>query len=297
MKTTNLEGLNESELQWITRRDISELQALVDERGQHYRRKEIDKPDGGSRALHIPSDQLKEVQKRLNRKLFQTLRPHSATACVPERGVRWALEQHAPMPHLYHGDISSFFPSTSRDRVLRRLRRLRVREPLDALLADLVTVDDQLPQGAPTSVAIGDIVLFPLDVRIDGLAKNNGLQYTRYIDDIALSGGRRVHGRYSGYVEDYADVEGWDLNEKGGRYGPDERQELLGAVINLKPNVSKEYYSDLRSVLRLAARGRIELTSEQLEKLESQVQWVRHLNPEGAEHLIELLSQIPSVGN
>ena len=85
--------------------------------------------------------------------------------------------------------------------------------------------------------------------------------------------------------------EGWKLNDKGGVVGPDQRHTLLGAVGNQKPNVSREYFGEIRSFLRLVARGRRKLNLEDFEKLEAKVRWVLSVNPERDRVLGPLLAE------
>ena len=152
-------------------------------------------------------------------------------------------------------DIKDFFPSVTELSVVEGLTRLGACDMIAMVLKDLVMLPTGLPQGAPTSVAVADIVLFPVDIRLGGLATKQGLTYTRYIDDLTFSGGQRVV-RYQKVAHKIVTELGWELNAKGGVVGHGQRHTLLGAVVNYKPNVCGEYYREVRSYLRLIARGR-----------------------------------------
>ena len=224
------------------------------------------------------------VQRGLLRSLLDArLTPHSASACVRGRGAVWMMRRHQRHPFLLSLDIRDFFPNVSRSRVASRLAHLGLGDA--ELMASLVTVDDELPQGAPTSVAIGDIALYPLDCRIAGLARAEGLVYSRYVDDLVVSGGRRVRDRFQEVIMRFATEERWELNDKGGLAGPGERHTVLQAVVNTKPNVSRSYYRELRSCLRLVERGRIQPTSGELNRLTSQVSWIIQVNPDREQEL------------
>jgi RNA-directed DNA polymerase len=72
-----------------------------------------------------------------------------------------------------------------------------------------------LPQGAPTSAALANLAAFGLDRRLAGLASRLGARYTRYADDLALSGGRELKGRASrigSFVAEIARDEGFRVN-------------------------------------------------------------------------------------
>ena len=268
------------------------LRALANHPPAHYQRRTHYGRNGKRRILTIPSPELRRVQRCVLRNLLDSLTPHRAAACVRKRGAVWMMHRHKRHPFLLNLDIQDFFPSVSRSRVAAGLSRLGLRDA--ELLSALVTVNDELPQGAPTSVAIGDIALFPLDVRIAGLARAEGLVYSRYVDDLAVSGGSRIRDRFQRVIERFATEEGWKLNKKGGLVGPGERHVVLGAIVNAEPNVSNRYFSDVRSYLRLIERGQAQPTSDELEQLGSRVAWISHVNPPKGQALRAIFARVTS---
>jgi hypothetical protein len=84
-------------------------------------------------------------------------------------------------------DLVDFFPSTQARRVKRYFRRSGWNRPAAAILVRLCTYEDGLPQGAPTSPRLSNLVNYRLDARLAGLAAALGGVYTRYADDIAIS--------------------------------------------------------------------------------------------------------------
>jgi hypothetical protein len=188
-------------------------------------------------------------------------------------------------------DVADFFPSVDEARVRAAFERLGASKAMSELLTQLTTLEEELPQGAPTSVAVGDLVLFGLDRRLAGFAKKHGFTYTRYVDDLTLSGGGRLEG-FEGHVREIVRDEGWTLNEKGGIVGPGERHALLGAVVNQKPNVSREYFGQVRSYLRQVAKGGVVVTREEFTALEAKVKWILSVNPERERVLRPLLAEV-----
>jgi hypothetical protein len=256
-----------------------------------YRRRYLTDDRGKRRELLVPAAELKQVQTRLYRGVLRPLKPHPAAACVRGRGVLWTVNKHARRPALLHEDIADFYPNVRRDRVMAEIRRVGASYEAGDLFSRLVTVFDQLPQGAPTSTAVGDLVLFRLDRRLYRLADSVGLTYTRYVDDLAISGGEQRVRRFAPLVKRIVAEEGWELNGKGGIRGGESRHFLLGAVINSSPNASREYRRAVRSVLRMIATGRVAVTPAELRSLSSKVAWVAALNPLAGEglrsHLVE----------
>ena len=274
-----------SPFQQITTRRLAEmagtterrLRALAERPAAHYRKWTHRDKRGKERILTAPSPELKRVQRSLlDNLLDRRLKPHPAAACVRGRGTVSMMHRHKRHPFLLSLDIRDFFPSVSRSRVSESLARLGLRDA--DLLSRLLTVGNELPQGAPTSVAIGDIVLFPLDCRIEGLARSEGLVYSRYIDDLVISGGSRIRDRFQGVVARFATEEGWQLNTKGGLFRPGERHTVLRAVVNAEPNVPRRF-RQMRSYLRQIERGRIQPTSDELNRVRSQIAWIGQVNP------------------
>lgn len=269
--------------------ELSLLEELAAARVDEYSEREAPKTSGDSRRLNVPSARLKNVQRALLRVIFNRLRPHACTACVTGRGTHWAYRRHAEHPALLRLDIEKFFPSVKEQHAREGLARLGASAELAGLLTRLITLPDELPQGAPTSVAVADTVLFPLDVRLAGLARQRGLTYTRYVDDLTVSGGERKLKKAESAILSIPEELGWKLNDKGGFSGPRERHSLLGAVVNHRPNVSRECFREIRSYLRLVASGRQTPSREDFQRIEGKVAWILSVNEDRADALVPLL--------
>ena len=273
------------------RLDVRELDRLLRSRCREYHEVTLTTASSGKvRVLHVPSERLKLAQKRTLRWMVRQVAPHPCSACVKGRGTHWAYRRHARHPWMLRLDIANFFPSVREVDVKAGLVRLGARERLANTLVRLVTLPKGLPQGAPTSVAIGDVVLFPLDERLAGLAERHGFTFSRYVDDITLSGGSRLR-RFERLTRSIVADLGWKLNEKGGLVDSGQRHGLLGAIVNAKPNVTREYFGDLRSYLRLVAKGREQPDEKDFRKMESRVNWILSVNPDRAQALRPLLER------
>jgi retron-type reverse transcriptase len=114
-----------------------------------------------------------------------------------------------------------------------------------------------LPQGSPTSPALANLAAFGVDRRLAGLAARFGATYTRYADDLTLSGDRtliRKAGGIVAVVEAIAADEGFRVNDAKTRVrSRAQRQLVTGLVVNERPNVKRVDYDRLRAVLHDAA--------------------------------------------
>jgi hypothetical protein len=145
--------------------------------------------NGKSRTLRVPCKGLKALQRSLNHDVLKHLDRERASYCRAGRGVLRAAAAHEHRPALLHRDIARFFPSVSPSRAVKTLIGEGFSPHHARLITSVCTLDGELPQGAPTSVTLGNLVLKSLDRRLSALCRKNGLTYTRYVDDLAISGG------------------------------------------------------------------------------------------------------------
>lgn len=115
-----------------------------------------------------------------------------------------------------------------------------------------------LPQGAPTSPVITNIVCQRLDFILTGLAKRFGLKYSRYADDLTFSSNHNVYSEGSEFRKELDRIildQGFNIKESKTRLqGDGYRKEVTGLVVNEKVNVTKRYIKQLRMWLYLWER-------------------------------------------
>ena len=115
-----------------------------------------------------------------------------------------------------------------------------------------------VPQGAPTSPALANLCAYRLDCRLAALAGAVGARYTRYADDLAFSGGEaleRVARRFHVAVCRIALEEGFEVHTRKSRFmRQGVRQQLAGVVLNVRPNVRRDRYDELKAILTNCVR-------------------------------------------
>ncbi len=144
-----------------------------------------------------------------------------------------------------------------------------------------------LPQGAPTSPQWANLAAYRLDCRIAGLATASGVTYTRYADDLTLSGGLRPEqaSRLVDVVRRIALDEGFRLNEAKSRVQPRATRQLVtGIVVNDGRNAPREDYEVLRAILHNAARTGASAQNREghpdfRAHLLGRIGWIEGLNP------------------
>lgn len=157
-----------------------------------YRRFMREKRDGSQRPMAEPAGPLKQAQEALLREVWGGYRIHDAAHGVTGRSAATNARAHAGAVALLKLDARDFYPSISARRIAAFLVGTGVERDVARMLAVLATVpepDDTrwLPQGAPTSPVIANVLSYRLDSRLSGLARAKGATYTRYVDDFIFS--------------------------------------------------------------------------------------------------------------
>jgi retron-type reverse transcriptase len=268
------------------------------ERVPHYVVYAVPKRAGGVRIIHAPKRRLKAILRTLNRELVGRL-PVSehAHGFVPGRSVRTGALPHVGKTVVLRLDLKDFFPSVTYPRVRGLLISLGYPYPVAATLATLVTEPLRQPVeidgstfhvpvgprtcvvGAPTSPGICNALLLRMDRRIAGAARRHGFDYTRYADDLTLSGGsREAAHRLRRTVERIAREEGFELNAAKTRVmGRGGRQVVTGVTVNAVLGLSRQKRRRIRAMLHRAAKGGA--GSRSRAELLGWLAWVHMLNP------------------
>lgn len=153
-----------------------------------YRTVEIPKRSGGMRTLHIPDPATKRIQRLVLRRVLRNLRSHrSAHAYEQGHSIVTNARAHVGRQYLLKFDLHDFFPSTTQQRIELYFRRIGWNRAAAQILTRLTTREGGLPQGAPTSPRLSNLVNFKLDHVLHRCAARWHAAYTRYADDITIS--------------------------------------------------------------------------------------------------------------
>jgi RNA-directed DNA polymerase len=155
----------------------------------YYRRFQIKKRSGGAREIAEPLPDLKAFQRWMLSELIGDVKPSKyAKAYNSNNSIKTHARLHVNRDVVISLDIKDFFGSLKVGRIYQFFHELGYEKSVSSLLASLCTLDGSLPQGAPTSAAISNLVLFDFDERVGGIAQERGLRYSRYADDMVFSG-------------------------------------------------------------------------------------------------------------
>jgi hypothetical protein len=316
------------ELEWFA--DLKDLgNRLRNPRLQHYHYRMEPKRSGGVRLIEMPKARLKEMQRRILRDILAHIPVHGAAhGFVHGRSIVSFAAPHTGKPVLLRLDLQDFFPASPGARVQALFRTFGYPETVADLLGGICTnavarhtwasrppeiawkewndarnlyTRPHLPQGAPTSPALANLIAYRLDCRLTGLAHCSGAAYTRYADDLAFSGGdefARGIERFAAHAAAIALEEGFDVNHRKTRVmRRGVRQQLAGIVVNEKVNLRRKDLERLEATLTNCVRFGLESQNrEQLEDfrahLEGRVSFVEMVNPVQGGRLRELLNSM-----
>lgn len=318
-------GLDPQTLRWFT--GCAALRRKLELHRQHYDFRLMPKPSGGGRLIEAPRVRLKEIQTQVLQGLLDHVPVHEAChGFVRGRSVLTHAHLHAGQAVLLHFDLRDFFNSIGAAKVQAVFHTLGLPPGVAQTLAALCTVatpepvierlrDDgwadwrqgqalrspHLAQGAPSSPMLANLCAFQLDLRLDGLAWALGARYSRYADDLVISGPdslRRNHRRITAWVEWIAAQEGYAVNRRKTRVGTQAAaQTVCGVVVNRHPNLARAEYDRLRAILhQCALRGPASQNREGVADfrahLKGRVDWAVQLNPARAHRLQALWRRI-----
>jgi RNA-directed DNA polymerase len=277
----------------LTKRDLAkligvrprELDHILDRLQYYYRPKTRRKPDGKVRTLYVPHGKLKEIQKSIKAEILDKVSWASTVhGGVRRRSILTNARAHVGQAVVFTMDVKDCFPSIGPERVLRIFKSMGFEDEASDVLTILTTWKFQLPQGAPTSTALANLALAPIDARISGLAADQGFSYTRYVDDITVSGGWRLL-KFRRLLVRIVECEGFCVKpSKVETMDMGQRQVVTKLVVNGKVNLPREKRDGIRSDLLAALSGTpVDISPSML----GRVHWLKYVNPALGQRLIE----------
>ena len=316
-------GISNPTLHWLT-----SLHLAPDDRPSHYVCSWFKKRSGQARLIESPKQQLKSVQRLILQDFLNRIPiHHTAHGFCRKRSAISFAAGHVGKACCLRMDLKDFFPSISGPRVQGMFRAFGMTSEVARVMAALTTtqthlrvVEDQrptghrgqfwasrlylpahLPQGAPTSPAIANIMAYRLDARLSGLAVAANVHFTRYADDLLFSGDRsfgRHIKNFAATVGAIAIEQGFQINHHKTKIQfASQRQTAAGIVLNKHTNVARRDFDQLKAVLYNcvqhgpASQNRQGVPNFQ-QHLSGRINWVAQVNRSRAEKLWSLMDQI-----
>jgi len=255
---------------------VPHLYYLSKTKENRYEEFKIPKKSGKYRKIKSPDVRLKRVQSLLNILLqivFEGHSNYSTNGFLFGKDIKRNALPHINKNYLLNIDIEDFFPSIPFRRIktvleLSPFDLVDNRETIGFLIANLGTYKNSLPQGAPTSPILSNIVTQKLDRKVVLYCKEKRLKYTRYADDLSFSSNWNVFD--SNVVEEIETIiesENFKVNSNKTRVRNFmQRQEVTGLIVNTKLNVKREYLQKVRAMINNWEKGGLSFAIAQFKK-------------------------------
>jgi hypothetical protein len=318
-------GIEPGQLAWLA--DPWSQEALRSEGPlRHYRYRWRPREYGPDRLIEMPKRQLRTIQRRLYAEVLAHVPLHAAAhGFVRARSPLTHARLHAGRDWVLRMDLAQFFVNIGAARVRGVFRLLGYPKSVAVLLAGLCTNsvpagvcamaphgplgwEDRarlrlahLPQGAPSSPALANILAWRLDTRLAAWAAARGLTYSRYADDLTFSADGVTHAQMLRHEQRIAVIVadcGFCVNSrKTCCFGQHQAQRVTGLVVNRHPNVARAEFDRLKAILTRCARlgpqdENREHRTDFRAWLRGRVAWCAGVNPVRAAKLERLYAQI-----
>jgi RNA-directed DNA polymerase len=269
------------QIEWV----LSHLKTL-------YYCKDRTKADGSKRTLWIPRPPLRPIQDKIKTEILAKVPlPTYVQGGVRKCSIITNAKHHVGKPVLSTMDIKNCFPSITVQKVRKVFEELGFSGDALSIVTKLTTWEFQLPQGPPTSPAIANLALANLDRRQMGVAKQHGFTYTRYVDDISASGGKRLR-KVRNLQERIVKDEGFSVKplkdgQKKLMYREQDRQQVTGLVLNQKINLPREKRKEIIGSTKAALRGKGELSDSE----QGKILWLGSVNAGAGSAVVKTVRQ------
>ena len=234
--------------------------ALWNIRKHGYKSKKITKKNGTARELNIPPSFVKTMQKKVNallQALYISPKPVHGFIKADENNKKSIVSNanmHTKKYIVINLDIKDFFDSINFGRVrgLFLSKPFEIDEKIATRLAQLVSYENKLPQGAPTSPILSNFICKQMDHSLIKIAKKFSLTYSRYADDITFSSYKK-NLNLKQIIEEVTKVvldNGFTINTKKTRFQMAHHTQIVtGLKVNQKVNINSKYKKQIRSML------------------------------------------------
>jgi RNA-directed DNA polymerase len=248
-----------------------------------YNSFDVPKRGGGVRKIDAPSPELKLLQRHLADLLQNCVeeinqvrkrKDQLAHGFKKDHSIITNATKHRKRQYVFNIDLQDFFPSINFGRVRAFFimdANFLLHPRVATVLAQIACYNDVLPQGAPCSPVISNLIGHLLDIRLSKLAFENGCTYSRYADDITFSTSKpdfptslakRLAGKAHEWqpgdkLADTVTRAGFAINPLKTRMQyRSSRQVVTGLVVNRKVNVCTDYRRTVRAMVnRLLKTG------------------------------------------
>ena len=232
------------------------------------------------RTIHAPRVALKVIQKWFGFHLAEAVKFEDCVfGFIKGRSAIDAALLHCGADWVYSTDIADFFPSTPMRMVTEALVELGYPLHGAELISKLCCYNGGLSQGSPASPILSNLVFRGTDMELGRIAKDRGLRYTRYADDIVFSGKGEFPDQIKAAVKTVIESRGWKIAASKERLAKrPNRLKVHGLLVHgAKPRLTKGYRNRIRAFKYLLAKEAVKPAD--VARLEGHLSYARSVDP------------------
>jgi len=279
-----------------------DLIALERKIPSYYKKTRIPKHNNGEglseRTIYIPKNPLKKIQRTILKNILKFEFPIYVTGGIKGRSIVDNAKPHMGQKWLLCLDLQDFFPSIHFTKIHNCFISLNCSPKIAKALTHFTTYKFQLPQGVPTSTTIANMVLYSLDKRVFNLCKYGGFKYSRFVDDITISGPKNPK-----YLLDkckkIVTQEGFKINLSKVKITPPGKKKLVTGIVvdgeRLKPS-QKELNKIKEALDRLSSKDFSMFSEEDpstlKKKIRGHISFIKSFNHSSANRLEQKFKKI-----
>ena len=186
-------------LSYVLKIDVNEIESIISNIDKHYYQKEEIKFDSNGipklkngeiqkRILNPSIGRFKEIQNRINVNVLQKLEiPYYAFGAIKGKDNIKNAKSHQGRKYIFTTDLKNYFPSIRHKDVFKMFISFGFSPTVARVLCQFTTYKGKVPQGAPTSSSISNLVFIKTGKKLIGLAREHNLVFTSFIDDLTFS--------------------------------------------------------------------------------------------------------------
>ena len=241
---------NNNHLYKLANSSPKQTQYLLSNKTKGYVVFKVPKKNGGIREINAPSKIIKSLQRWvLDHILYKFNCGDSAHGFVPNRTIYTNAEVHVNQDLVLGIDIKDFFPSIKFKPVYDVFKSAGYTNKMAWNLANLCTYNGKLPQGAPTSPMLSNLVALNLDNEFVKYCARWNFKYSRYADDITISGSYNLPIHKTKLVKIIENA-GFTVNsDKTRMFSKGSSQKVTGLVVNDKVSIGRKNKKRLRAIV------------------------------------------------
>ena len=230
----------------------------------NYESFSIPKKNGGERQIFAPKKNLLIFQKHIYNLLVKRQEQISKENKITnkichgfqrKKSIITNANPHKNKKYILNIDIENFFDSFHIGRVYGyfiKNKFFEMEHKVASIISTICCYKNKLPQGAPTSPLIANLIFQTVDFRIIQLCKKYKLTYTRYADDLTFSTNKKdFYTESTKFLNELSlliENAGFHINNKKTHIqDSNHRQTVTGLIVNKKINTKRKFFKETKA--------------------------------------------------